>query len=71
GLSNAKAAVQVAREERLESIAGLVKTAAGEAVVPAANPRPQPAPKPQKDQEGWSTVVPVPAYAPAATFQHY
>ncbi len=71
GLSNAKAAVQVAREERLESIAGLVKTAAGEAVVPAANPRPQPAPKPQKEQEGWSTVVPVPAYAPAATFQHY
>lgn len=70
-ISNAKAAVQVAREERLEGVAGLVKTAAGAAIVPAANPRPQPAPKPQKEPEGWSTLVPVPDYAPAATFQHY
>lgn len=72
GLSNAMAAVQVAREEKLEDVAGLVKTAAGGAVKPPVNPRPKPEPKPAKraDQEGWATLRPVPANAPPATFIH-
>ena len=72
GLSNAKAAIQVAREEKLEDVAGLVKTAAGEAVKPPANPRPKPEPKPAKrdDAEGWATLRPVPTNAPQATFVH-
>jgi predicted P-loop ATPase len=71
GLSNAKAAVQVARELGLESVAGLVKTAAGGAVAPAANPRPVPQPKPTPEREGWKTVMPVPVGVPAPTFKHY
>lgn len=72
GLTNAKAAVQVAREERLEDVAGLVKSAAGEALAPAANPRPQPAPKPQtqSEVEQWSTLRPVPENAQQPTFAH-
>lgn len=71
-LSNAKAAIQVAREEKLESVAGLVKQASGAAVVPAANPRPAPAPKADKtrDQEEWSTLRPVPGNAQQPTFWH-
>lgn len=71
GLSMAKAAVQVARELHLESVAGLVKAPGGAAVVPAANPRPMPAAKPAPEKEGWSTVVPVPPHAPAPTFRHH
>ncbi|WP_304350003.1 VapE domain-containing protein [Comamonas testosteroni] len=71
-LSNAKAAIQVAREEKLESVAGLVKQTSGAAVVPAANPRPAPAPKADKtrDQEEWSTLRPVPGNAQQPTFWH-
>ena len=71
-LSNAKAAIQVAREEKLESVAGLVKQASGAAVVPTANPRPAPAPKADKtrDQEEWSTLRPVPGNAQQPTFWH-
>lgn len=70
-LSNARAAVQVAREYSLEDVAGLVKQASG-APVPARAPRPAPAPsKPPKPEEGWTTVVPVPANAVAATHRHY
>ncbi|GGH62230.1 hypothetical protein GCM10010975_26700 [Comamonas phosphati] len=73
GLSNAKAAVQVAREEKLEDVAGLVKTAAGEAVKPAANPRPKTEPSLQKpsDKEEWTTLRPVPDNAQAPTFAHH
>lgn len=71
GLSVAKAAVQVARELHLESVAGLVKAPGGAAVVPAVNPRPMPAAKPVPEKEGWSTVVPVPMHAPAPTFRHH
>ncbi|MBL5979060.1 virulence protein E [Comamonas sp. NyZ500] len=73
GLSNAKAAIQVAREEKLESVAGLVKQASGAAVVPAANPRPAPAPKADKtsQKEEWSTLRPVPENAQQPTFAHH
>ena len=71
-LSNAMAAVAVAREEKLEDVAGLVKQASGAAVVPAANPRPAPEPKADKtrEQEEWSTLRPVPANAQLPTFSH-
>lgn len=71
GLSMAKAAVQVAREEGLESVAGLVMAPAGGTPPPPAPPRPAPAPKPKAEPEGWTTVVPVPAHAVAPTFKHY
>ena len=71
GLSMAKAAVQVAREEGLESVAGLVKAAPGGTPPPPAAPRPAPPPKPQAQAEPWRTVVPVPAYAVAPTFKHF
>lgn len=69
GLSQAKAAIQVAREEGLESVAGLVKTTHG--ATPAAPLRPAPPPKPKAEPEGWTTVVPVPANALAPTFKHF
>lgn len=71
-IDNAKAAIRLARELGLESVLGLVKTASGAPIAPAANPRPQPAPKkPKPVSEGWSTVVPVPEWAPEPTFAHY
>ena len=70
-LSSGKAAVQVARELGLESVAGLVKAASGATIAPVANPRPAPPPKPRTDKEEWSTVQPVPDHAPAATFKHF
>lgn len=70
-LTLGKAAVQVARELGLESVAGLVKAASGTAIAPVANPRPAPPPKPQPEKEDWSTVRPVPDHAPAPTFVHY
>lgn len=72
-LSMAKAAVQLAREEGLESVAGLVKQASGAPVVPAANPRPVPAPKTDttREQEQWSTLRPVPDNAQQPNFAHY
>ena len=71
GLLMHKAAVRLAREQGLESVAGLVKTAAGATVVPAANPRPMPAPKPAPEKEGWATMRPVPKWAPPPTFVHH
>lgn len=71
-LSNAKAAIQVAREEKLESVAGLVMQASGVPVQPAANPRPAPALKPQQaEKEEWSTLRPVPENAQQPTFAHH
>lgn len=71
GLSQAKAAIAVAREEGLESVAGLVMAAAGGTPPPPAPARPAPAPKPMAESEGWATVLPVPANAPAPTFKHF
>ncbi|MDC2858670.1 VapE domain-containing protein [Delftia sp. DT-2] len=73
GLGLAKAAIQVAQEEGLEDVAGLVKygsRAGKSASVP--NPRPQPEQSPKRERESeWSTLQPVPDYAPAPTFTHY
>ncbi len=71
-LSLAKAAVQVAKEEGLESVAGLVKHGGGAgAVAAAANPRPQEAAPKRTRESEWKTLAPVPDYAPEPTFQHY
>lgn len=70
-LSMAKAAVEVAREEGLEDVAGVMTTPSG-APVPPRPPRhvPPPTPKP-REREGWKSVRPVPDMAPAPTFKHY
>ena len=73
GLTVGKAAVQVAREEGLEDVAGVVH---GRADVPAQpkaeNPRPPPPPPaPAQRSPEWTTVVPVPEYAGAPTFTHF
>ena len=72
GLTQAKAAVQLARIWKLEDVAGLVKTAGGAAPAPVANPRPAPPPKAQPvDKETWNVLAPVPAHAPPPTFRHF
>ena len=72
GLTMGKAAVQVAREEGLEDVAGVQPARSGSPSEPATPKpvRPEPPPKPAKSDEGWQTVTPVPAMAPAATFKH-
>jgi hypothetical protein len=72
GLTMGKAAVQVAREEGLEDVAGVQPARSGSASEPASPKpvRPAPEPKAPKSDEGWATVVPVPDTAPAATFRH-
>lgn len=66
-----KAALQVAREEGLEDVAGVQPARAG-ADAPVREPRPAPAPKrPAAEPESWKTMLPVPSNTPAATFKHY
>jgi len=62
-----KAAVQVARDYGLEDIAGVTRD--GEHTPPSPRPAPPAAKKPASD-EGWRTVRPVPANAPAVNFKH-
>lgn len=71
-LSMGQAALQVSREEGLEEVAGVQPARAGDAPTPPRPARPAPPPKPvaHKSDEGWRTVVPVPAMAPAPTFKH-
>lgn len=69
-LTMGKAALQVAREEGLEDVAGVQPARSG-SDAPKREPRPVPVavPRPKTD-EGWQTMVPVPEFAPAATFAH-
>ncbi len=74
GLPMGKAAVQVARDEGLEDVAGVQHAAPGNGNTPAPAPRPPSPPvasKPPRSDEGWTTVTPVPANAPDATFKHH
>lgn len=68
-LDQGAAAVQVAREEGLEEVAGVQRRTDG-----AAPPRPPRPPDPPKaaraDSEGWRTLTPVPEFAPPPTFYH-
>ena len=69
GMGEGEAAVELARQHGLEDVAGLVKTG-----VQATAPRPPPPPPPKPDKgpkESWRTQLPVPPWAPAATFKHY
>lgn len=72
GLTMGKAALQVAREEGLEDVAGVQPARPGSSCEPALPKpaRPEPPPKPPKTDEGWKTVTPVPDMAPPATFKH-
>ncbi|MGQ3227088.1 MAG: VapE domain-containing protein, partial [Hydrogenophaga sp.] len=66
-LTMAKAAVQVARDEGLEDVAGVQRSATHERI--ERPPAPPPPPKPKED-EGWKTVRPVPPGSPEANFRH-
>lgn len=71
-LTMGKAAVELAREHGLEDVAGVLPARDGQAQTPRPA-RPAPPPKPPaaaKIDEGWCTVTPVPAMAPAPTFKH-
>ncbi|MCK9212849.1 MAG: virulence protein E [Rhodoferax sp.] len=70
GLGNVMAAVTLAREEGLEDIAG-VTLAHGDATVLVKPPRPEP-PKvaPEKPDEKWEVMAPVPDFAPLFRFHH-
>lgn len=64
-----KAAVQVARDEGLEDVAGVQRDAQHQrAERPPAPPAP---PAPQRPRESWQTLLPVPDFAPEPTFSHY
>ena len=69
GLSQGKAAAEVAREEGLEDVAGIVKGADASAAPRPPRPAPPPA-RPKPEPEGWLAITPVPGYAPAVNFSH-
>lgn len=69
GLTMAKACVELARAEGLESVAGVVMGADGKAP-PARAPRPAPPLKPKPESEGWKAIAPVPGYATAVNYKH-
>ncbi|HEY5579673.1 MAG TPA: VapE domain-containing protein [Rhodoferax sp.] len=70
GLEQGKAAAQLAREEGLEDVAGVQPARSDVPQAPkVVRPVLPHAPAPKSD-EGWCTVTPVPAMAPAATFKH-
>jgi putative DNA primase/helicase len=68
--SMAAAALQVAAEEGLEDVAGIVRRPKGDAKPRPPRP-PAPPPSKPKEDEGWRTVTPVPEHAPAPTFRHH
>lgn len=72
-LSPAQAALQVAREEGLESVAGIVSVAGGggaKSPPPPRPPSPPASPPPKDDRERWTPQMLVPPTAPRATFYH-
>ena len=70
GIGMGKAAVELAHEFGLESIAN-VQPARDGTDAPKREPRPAPPPaSPKAEPEGWQTLIPVPTHAPAATFKH-
>lgn len=69
GMNNGAAAVQLARELGLESVAG-VMPAQGAPKVAKPAPAPAPVAPRVKIKEPWVTVAPVPDMAPKATFKH-
>lgn len=70
GIDNAHAAIELAHQFGLESVAGIVHTEGTSRPPPPKPPVPAPAVQ-RKSDERWSTVVPVPDYAPAFVMQHH
>ncbi len=69
GLTMGKAALQVARDEGLENVAGVQPDATHQR---PERPEPPPAKaKAPRSDEGWQTVAPVPEHAPAPSFRHF
>lgn len=77
GLGQAQAALQVARAEGLEQVAGIVGSGSGYVApapalaTPVQPPPAVPAPAGRLSEEGWRTVAPVPAVAQKPTFRHH
>lgn len=69
GLTMGKAAIQVARDEGLEDVAGVQRSATHKRIERPPAP-PAPAPKPRED-EGWKTLRPVPPGVPEVNFKHF
>lgn len=69
GMNNGAAAVQLARELGLESVAG-VMPAQGAPKLSKPTPAPAPVAPRVKLKEPWVTVAPVPDMAPKANFKH-
>lgn len=68
-LTMGKAALNVARDEGLEDVAGVQHSDTHQRI---ERPAPPPAAaKPSRSDEGWATMRPVPAHAPAPTFKHH
>lgn len=63
-----KAALQVARDEGLEDVAGVQRDTNHQR---PERPTPPPATTKPRTDEGWKTLRPVPSHAPAPTFKHY
>jgi putative DNA primase/helicase len=72
GLEMGQAALQLARSEGLEDVAGIVSTGpAGAAPPPAPRPPPPPPAQRSDDKEKWQPQMPVPLFAPKPTFNHF
>ena len=71
-LSMAQAALQIAREEGLESVANIVSRGPADRLPPPPRPpAPPPSSGPQREPEGWRSMIPVPDTAPRPTFRHF
>lgn len=73
GLRPGQAAVQVARDEGLEEVAGVLAQHGG-GLAPSREPRaapPEPAAPRNPDKEEWRAMTPVPPHAPAPTWRHH
>lgn len=71
-MDNGAAAIAIARDYGLEDVAGVQALRQGATAAPRPAPKPLPPPKVEKpsSDEGWTTVMPVPATAPAPTYWH-
>lgn len=67
GIANGKAALMVARDEGLEDVAGVTRSETHQR--PERPPAPPAPPRKPRDDEGWSTVRPVPGIV-EPTFKH-
>jgi len=72
GLDHGKAAVQVARDEGLEDVAGVQRDPRHQRAAPPPPATPMASqPRKRDDAEGWQPLLDVPADGPAPTFHHW